>query len=148
MQRWVERFKPRASRRQQLFLAAALWTVVGVLLFIFGSRWALEDAGARRGAGFVILGLVIGLIKGHFILDRAARRITTRILDRGDNRCVGGFLSWKSWLLVAIMMFSGRILRGGILPPTLVGTLYGAIGAGLAFSSRIAWRRWRGSDVA
>ena len=41
------------------------------------------------------------------------------------------------------MSGAGRLLRGGLLPLTVVGPLYVAIGTGLLFSSRIAWLRWR-----
>jgi xanthine/uracil permease len=49
----------------------------------------------------------------------------------------------RSWLLIALMSGIGRLLRGGLLPPAVVGPLYAAIGAGLLYSSRIAWRRRR-----
>jgi hypothetical protein len=139
----LERWKPRAAGSTQLLLAGALWSVVGALLLGFGAAWTL---GAIGGAGgWLALGLAgaAGLLKGRFVLDRAARRIADRIAERGDGHCAGGFLSWRSWLLVALMSASGRLLRGGLLPHAVVGPLYAAIGAGLLFSSRIAWRRWR-----
>ena len=71
------------------------------------------------------------------------RRWLVRIASRGDGRCIGGFLSARSWLLVALMSGAGRLLRGGLLPLPVAGTLYVAIGTGLLFSSRIAWLRWR-----
>jgi len=138
-----ERWKPRAAGRTQLLLAGALWTVVGTLLLGFGSRWTLEAYGAGAGALAVALGIAAGLLKGRIVLDRAAARIADRIAARGDGRCAGGFLSWRSWLLVALMSGAGRLLRGGLLPHAVVGPLYAAIGAGLLFSSRVAWSRWR-----
>lgn len=139
----LERWKPRASGRTQLLLAGGLWSVVGTLLLIFGSRWTLEALGAATGALVLVLGIGAGLLKGRFVLDRAAGRIADRIAVRGDGRCAGGFLSWQTWLLVALMSGAGRLLRGGLLPRFVVGPLYAAIGAGLLFSSRVAWRHWR-----
>ena len=139
----LERWKPRAAGRTQLLLAGALWTAVGALLLGFGALWTIEAFGSRAGALAAALGVLAGLLKGRFVLDRAAARITERIAARGDGRCAGGFLSWRSWLLVALMSGAGRLLRGGLLPHAVVGPLYTAIGAGLLFSSRIAWRRWR-----
>lgn len=148
MSPWLEHLKPRASRRQQLFLAAALWSVVGALLFLFGCRWVFAGAAGAARPLLVALALGVGLLKGRFILDRTARRITGRILERGDGSCLGGFLSWKSWLLIAAMSASGRLLRGSHLPVSGIGTLYAAIGTGLVFSSRIAWRRWAAAGKA
>jgi hypothetical protein len=142
-----ERWKPRASGRTQLLLAAGLWTAVGTLLIGFGTRWTLAALGPRSGWPLVALAVGAGLLKGRFILDRTAVRIADRIALRGDGRCLGGFLSLRSWLLVALMAGAGRLLRGGLAPPTVVGPLYAAIGAGLLFSSRIAWRRQRTIEV-
>jgi len=139
----LERWKPRAAGRTQLLLAGALWTVVGALLLFFGARWTLEAFGERGGLLAVGIGIGVGLLKGRFVLDRTARRITERIAARGDGRCIGGFLSWRSWLLVALMSGAGRLLRSGLLSHAVVGPLYTAIGAALLFSSRTAWRRWR-----
>jgi hypothetical protein len=143
----LERWKPRAAGRTQLFLAAALWTCVGTALLLAGSRWNFQAAGVRDGSLLLALGAAAGLLKGRFVLDRAAGRIADRIAARGDGRCVGGFLSARSWLLVAVMSGAGRLLRGGLLPQAVVGTLYVAIGCGLVFSSRIAWLRWRAAGA-
>ena len=139
----LERWKPRAAGRTQVLLAAALWTIVGSFLLGFGARWTLEAFGPGPGALAISLGIAAGLFKGRFVLDRAAGRIADRIVQRGDGRCLGGFLSVRSWLLVALMSGAGRLLRGGLLPHAVVGPLYAAIGAGLLFSSRVAWKRWR-----
>jgi hypothetical protein len=139
----LQRWKPRAAGRTQLLLAGALWSVVGTLLFFFGARWTVEAFGRGPGALAIGLGAGAGLLKGRFVLDRAAGRIADRIAARGDGHCAGGFLSWRSWLLVAAMSGAGRLLRGGLLPHAVVGPLYAALGAGLLYSSRIAWRRWR-----
>jgi len=139
----LERWKPRAAGRTQLLLAGALWTIVGTLLLGFGARWTFEAFGPRTGLLATVLAIAAGLLKGRFVLDRAAVRITDRIAERGDGRCAGGFLSWRSWLLVVLMAAAGRLLRGGLLSHAVVGPLYAAIGAGLLFSSRTAWKRWR-----
>jgi len=139
----LERWKPRAAGRTQLLLAGALWTIVGAMLLGFGARWTLEAFGPRSGLPATVLAIAVGLLKGRFVLDRTARRITDRIAARGDGRCAGGFLSWRSWLLVALMSGAGRLLRGGLLSHTVVGPIYAAIGTGLLFSSRTAWTRWR-----
>jgi len=138
-----ERWKPRAAGRTQLLLAGALWTTVGALLLGFGARWTIEAFGARTGFPAVLLGIVAGLLKGRFVLDRTAGRVADRIAARGDGRCAGGFLSWRSWLLVALMSLAGRLLRGGLVSHAVVGPLYTAVGTGLLFSSRTAWKRWR-----
>lgn len=135
-------FKPAMNRRGHLLMAALTWTVVGIVLSIVGVRWILQS---DQGLRWLLLSVAIllGLGKGIFVLRRSARRIVDRIIQRGDGRCIGGFLSWKTWLLVLVMMVSGRLLRGSDLPLWFIGTLYAGIGLALASSSVTAWNALR-----
>jgi hypothetical protein len=140
---WLESRKPAASVRVHLLLAALMWSAVGVALLVVGAIWGwrVPHAAARW---LLAAAVAAGVVKSRLILDRAARRIAARIESRGDGRCVGGFLSPASWLLVAAMAGTGRLLRSGLLSHHLVGLLYTAVGAALLISSRLLWRRWRG----
>ncbi|MFH0981076.1 MAG: hypothetical protein V2A79_06015 [Planctomycetota bacterium] len=149
MSPWVETFKPAASRRTHLLLAAVMWTVVGALLFYFGSRWVLQ-AHVSHAYLQIAAAAGLGVVKARFVLDRAAGRIIARIRARGDGRCLGGFLSFKSWGLVVFMVGAGRLLRRGLLPAPVVGLLYTAIGTALVVGARNFWRAFqleRGGSV-
>jgi hypothetical protein len=141
---WVESHKPAAAAHVHLFLAGAMWTLVGAVLAGFGGAWLWQSSASNAWwlAGSAV---VVGALKGRFVLDRAARRIVDRIRARGDGRCLGGFLSLRSWALVAVMAAVGRLLRGSEIARGLLGFLYIAVGVGLMFSSRVAWRAWRSS---
>lgn len=139
---WIESHKPAAAASVHLVLAGGLWTVVGAGLAITGGRW-LWQAPGTASSWLAVAAIVVGLAKGRWVLDRAARRIVERIRDRGDDRCVGGFLSLRSWMLVVTMIVAGRVLRGSHVARYLVGALYLAVGTGLMMSSRIMWRAWR-----
>ena len=91
---------------------------------------------------FLVLWVAAGLLKGRLILDGTAARIRDRILARGDGRCAGGFLAFKSWGLILAMILFGRLLRMSPLPSNLVWGVYAAIGSGLLFSSRTFWIIW------
>jgi len=142
MRSWQEDYKPRASRHVQVLLAAAMWTAVGGGLLSFGAYWITGGRLSLAGAGLLLAGVVAGVAKSRLVLDRTAAKILSRIASRGEGRCVGGFLSVRSWLLVLGMIILGRVLRGGVLPTPAVGVLYVAIGTGLLASSRVAWRAW------
>lgn len=143
MRAWQETYKPRASSRVQLLLAAVMWTAVGGALFFFGTRWITDGRPPLSGLPLLLLGIGTGLVKSSLVLDRTAAKIVHRIGTRGEGRCIGGFLSVRSWLLVLAMIALGRILRSGVLPLPAAGVLYAAIGTGLLFSSRLAWKAWR-----
>lgn len=142
MRVWLRAHAPVAGRRTHLLLAAAMWSIVGVLLLFFGARWAWPSR-----YRFLLLpsAVLIGAIKAHLVLGRAARRIIARIEARGDGRCIGGFLSPKTWLLVAAMAGTGRLLRSGPVPRVAVGFIYTAVGAALLPASLHLWRAWQGA---
>ena len=139
---WIERYKPVAAVRVHLLLAGLMWMVVGAALVGFGGRW-LWQLPTPAAPWLAALALAIGVFKARFVLDRAARTIVDRIRERGDGRCLGGFLSVRSWALVAAMAASGRLLRGSHVARGLLGVLYIAVGTALLLSSRVAWRAWR-----
>ena len=132
------RFKPGVGRRVHVFCAAGLWTVIGLILFIRGILML-------QAADYLWLGLV-GMsavtVKSLVVLDHSALRGIDRIRHFADNTCIGAVYSWKTWLLVAVMMSLGFILRALNPSPLLFGPLVIAIGWGLIFSSRHAWQSW------
>lgn len=120
-----------------------MWMAVGAALAGFGAWWswqAASDIAPWLAAGAV----AIGTVKSRLVLDRAARRVVERISVRGDGRCLGGFLSLRTWGMVVLMMVVGCLLRGS-LARGIVGPLYIAVGTALCLSSRISWRAWRES---
>jgi hypothetical protein len=137
----LRRLTPAAPARLHLLLAALLWTVVGAALTTAGTFWLLGAAG-RWAAGLLVLALAIGVLKAVFVLGRTAQRTVARIRTRGDGRCIGGFLSWRSWLFVVAMMLLGRWLRGGAVPRGVVGFVYSAVGPALVVASARLWGAW------
>ena len=144
--RW-ERLKPAAPIRVHLFLAAALWTLPGIALFVFGLRWALLGTSPWTFP-LIVVALIAGYLKARLIMVRAADRTVQRIHERGDGRCLGGFLSWKSWLLVAVMATMGRYFRSGVLPLPVAGIIYTFVGTALLTASLVLWRAWREAGVS
>jgi hypothetical protein len=124
-----------------LMLAWLMWVVVGAGLAGFGARWLLQAAPVL--APWIALAAVaIGVLKSRLVLDGVARKVVDRIRARGDGRCLGGFLSWRTWGLVVLMMAAGRVLRG-TFARGIVGPLYIVVGCALILSSRNSLRAWR-----
>ena len=142
MYSWLETYTPVASSRLQLWLAGAMWSCVGAGLFSVGIYWMLKNGDAK---GFILLLIAagLGLGKGLLVMDRTTLRNIDRVKSRGEDRCVGGFLSPRVWIVVIGMMLLGRILRTIGLAKPILGLIYGAVGIGLLFSSRLIWRAWK-----
>jgi hypothetical protein len=138
---WRVRFKPAAPARTHLLLAACAWSAVGSVLVILGFYW-VHTAGSTPS--YLVLAIALGFIKSRYILDKTARRATARIVERGDGKCIGGFFSYKSWLLVIVMALAGRFLRSGVISRLLLGFIYAAVGSALLISSRLFWQRYAG----
>jgi hypothetical protein len=144
MRDWLEAHKPRASRRTQLLLASLMWSTVGAVLFAVGMHWvARTERGWAYGLVLAGAGIALGAAKSRVALSRAAGRIVERILSRGEGRCLGGFFSVRTWLLVFLMSGAGRLLRGTSIPRPLLGLVYAAIGTALMLASRRLWGAWR-----
>ena len=131
-------FKPGVPRSVHLFTAPFLWAIMGGLLMFRG--WSWLDPGS--GWLTIPVAATVGTVKSLLILDRAAARVLLRIERFDDGACLGAVYSWKTWLLVLLMAVGGMALRRMMVPGTMIGSLYFAIGWSLCLSSRLGWRRW------
>jgi hypothetical protein len=129
---------PAASRRTHLLAAGLLWSLVGIMLAATGVVWTLRSR-TPWAPLLLVLAAGLGWGKARWILGRTAERTIRRIESRGDGRCLGGFLSWKSWLVVAAMIGLGRWLRRSSLPLSVRGVTYSAIGLALFLASLRIW---------
>ena len=103
-----------------------------------GGGWL--DPGSGRL--WLLVAIVLGTFKSLLILDKVARRSLARIILFKDGTCLGAVYSWKTWLLVVLMMTAGLILRRVTQPGPVIGVLYCAIGWALCLSSRLGWEQW------
>ncbi|MEN8134714.1 MAG: hypothetical protein ABFS18_04150 [Thermodesulfobacteriota bacterium] len=132
-------FKPNVSVKTRIFLAALLWSCIGLLLL-----WRGSNAVVGTGREWLLLiSLLVGTFKSWAVLDRVAVKNMIRIFEKGEYSCLGGVYSWKTWLLVVVMIVSGRLLRASSLQAWLVGLIYVTVGWSLFWSSRKVWVSWR-----
>ena len=142
MSSWLETYKPVASSRMQLWLVGVMWSCVGAALFSVGTYWFLKN-GEAKSFILMLMAVGLGLGKAFLVLDRTTIRTISRIKSRGEDRCFGGFLSLRIWILAIGMMILGRTLRTIGLSKPILGLIYAAVGIGLLFSSRLIWRALR-----
>lgn len=135
----VNALTPRAPMWAHYLMAALLWTGVGCFLLYRGVSEALLLEGGRLTA--VALGAAaVGAVKGFKVMRPAARKGADRIAGRGDDRCLGGFISFKTWALVIAMGIMGKFLRSAHLPHWLLGFLLGGVGTALLLGSVVYWQ--------
>jgi hypothetical protein len=130
--------KPGVPRAVHLFAAPFLWTAIGCLLMVRGWGW-LDP---RQGKVLFLAAGLLGTLKSLFILDKIALQSLDRIIRFRGNICLGAVYSWKTWLLVLLMMVAGLAVRSLIQPGPGIGIFYSAVGWSLCLSSRMGWREW------
>jgi hypothetical protein len=135
----ITKLKPDASLKTRIFMAALLWSLIGLMLIGRGTM-AIVNTGHEW---LVLVALLVGAGKSWAILDRVAVKNMVRIFEKGEYSCLGGIYSWKTWLLVVAMIILGKLLRSSPLPVWLVGSIYVAVGWSLFWSSRKVWFRLR-----
>jgi hypothetical protein len=136
---FLVRYKPGASISTHLMLGALIWSIVG--FFLMANGYFLASLADQ--SWLIFLGLALGTAKGLFVLDQVARKNIKRIQGFEPKACIGSVYSYKTWLLVMMMIVLGRTLRMTILPGEIVGVIYLAVGWGLMLSSRLMWLEWK-----
>ena len=118
--------------------AALLWTAIGGFLLQRG----LGYLGDTMFWPLVVGALLAGSVKSRFILDKSARQGIDRIKRFAGETCIGAVYSWKTWLLVIVMMLFGLLIRISPISRDLIGFVCVTIGWSLIWSSRFAWHAW------
>ena len=127
-------FKPGVKKRFLYIISGLMWVVVGIILMNFAHTWLMEFDGNRRWL-FSLSGFVLALIIHHFGFLRVVDKNLGRIKPMDEKPCLFAFMSWKSYLLILVMMTFGILLRHTGLPHQYLAIIYIGIGFGLFLSS-------------
>jgi hypothetical protein len=109
-------------------LAAAL------LLF---RGWALLPPSIPEDICLGIVSLVLGVLLFRFMFRRIVERNLTRIRTLSlSTPCAFSFQPWRSYLLMAVMIALGvMVRRSGLVPPAGLGTVLVAMAVPLGISA-------------
>jgi hypothetical protein len=127
-------FKPAVTKRVLLFLAGFIWFCVGIMLLVVAYSWLST---APRTITFTLLGsgVVVALLVHHFGFLKIVDKNIQRILPMVEKKCLFSFISWKSYLMIIIMVAMGACLRRSAIPRPYLAILYTGIGLALILSS-------------
>ena len=142
------------SRQQHLWIAAAIWTIVGAGLFTMGMKFWFQfpylgflDA---KHLGFGAIALLIGVAKGKFVLDKTANRVIERVDELQEPnplKSIFRMFGGKTIGLILAMMTIGLGLRKAGVSYEIRGLIYLAVGAALLWSCRQYWIASTQSDA-
>ena len=137
LMKFLERIKPGVPRRSLLFIAGCAWSIAGGILI---TRSLIYLIGMNHHLPIEIaIGMVFGLLFYLLLFARISKKHITRInLIEIDNPCFFSFFNFRSYLLMAIMISGGIMLRlSGLVNPEIIYTFFLCMGIPLLVS---AWR--------
>jgi hypothetical protein len=126
--------KPAVPRRALFLVAGAIWIGVGAMLVALAVGW-LRAGAWGHGALLAGAGAAGALVIHHFGFLRVVDKNLGRISTLDERPCVFAFQSWKSYVMVAVMISMGVALRHSPIPKPLLAVLYLGIGGALVLSS-------------
>ena len=130
----LEKIKPAVNKKMLLFLAGAMWLGAGTMLLIIAFTW-LNAFEAQGSYLFGATGIAVALIVHHFGLLKIVDKNLGRILPMAGTKCVFSFITWKSYLVVAVMVGLGIMLRQSSIPKPYLSMVYIGMGLALVLSS-------------
>lgn len=125
---------PGVGKHVLMTLAGLLWLVVGIMLARYAIGWYLEYNGSGL-VWYILVGVMAGLLIHHLGFLRIVNKNLIRIHHIEQKYCLFGFMPWKSYILIAVMMTMGISLRNSSLPRIYLSVLYMGIGLALGLSS-------------
>ncbi|KMP10453.1 hypothetical protein UR09_06190 [Candidatus Nitromaritima sp. SCGC AAA799-A02] len=136
------------SKQRLMQTAGGVWGSVGIFLIYRGIglyQMAAEEQNSSQGAILLsfALGIVLGIIKGRFVLAKTARRNRDRIRRLEPPFKIHNVFSAPFYGFIAGMMLLGFLMRtfntylGGYV---VVAAVYCGIGMALLAASLVYWK--------
>lgn len=121
--------------RSLIFIAGAVWTFAGIMLLYRGCLMLLETGDSIWIK--LIISIVLGLLFYFFLFNNISSKHVSRLESKTSAYSfIFSFFSGKSYLLMALMISMGIILRKtGIVQTEYLTILYITMGIPLTISA-------------
>jgi hypothetical protein len=129
----IQKLNPAVDTKFLVLSAGLMWCGVGIMLISLAVSWLSH----YQGSGKIVLysaGFLAAMPIHHFGFLRLADKNLRRLLPLEGKRCLFSFISWKSYLIIFIMVLLGITLRHSSMPKQYLSILYNGIGLGLFLS--------------
>jgi hypothetical protein len=129
----IRKFTPLVDKKILVLLAGLMWCGVGVMLIRFAVSWLATYNWKEQGLYYAI-GFLAAMPIHHFGFLKIADRNLNRLLPIAEKKCIFSFMTWKSYLIVLVMVSMGIALRHSSIPKRYLSILYNGIGLALFLS--------------
>jgi len=129
------KLQPAVNQKWLIVISGLMWSSVGILINIYAFGW-LNYLNNTQISISVIIGLLAGWSISRFGFGNIANKNVNRILAYPKQACVFAFQEWKSYILIAVMMSLGILLRSTeLIPKFILAPIYIGIGTALFLAS-------------
>ena len=136
------------TKKTSLVIVGVIWFVVGTVLSIVGINWMLMLGFGPKMIIFLTSSVLIGTLKGKFVLQKVALKYYKRsdIIQFNNNDI---FLGWikilgiKGFILIGLMMAMGSFLRHSNIDRPILGIVYLAVGIALLYASKTFFNTYK-----
>ena len=129
-----DKYKPAVTITSLLLLAGIAWVGVGIMLLFLAFSW-LSNSSSTHIYLYAGAGIFLALLVHHFGFLKIVDKNLTRILQMNGKKCLFSFIPWRSYLIIAVMITMGALLRHSMIPKQDLAILYVGIGLALVLSS-------------
>jgi hypothetical protein len=129
----IRKFTPSVDKRILVLLAGLMWYGVGIMLIRFAVSWLIIYDGKEQVLFFAI-GFLAAMPVHHFGFLKIADKNLNRLMPLTEKKCVFSFMTWRSYIIVLIMVSMGIALRHSSIPKRYLSILYNGIGLALFLS--------------
>ena len=129
----IRKLTPSVDKRILVLLAGIMWCGVGIMLVSFAVSW-LSTVSGKEQILFYTAGFLTAMPVHHFGFLKIADKNLNRLLPLTKKKCLFSFMTWKSYIIVLIMVSMGITLRHSSIPKRYLSILYNGIGLALFLS--------------
>ena len=130
----LEKYKPAVATNILVFIAGIVWILVGIMLLVLAFSWLFKAPQGHIHL-YEFMGVACALIIHHFGFLRIVDRNLNRLEALDGKPCLFAFIPWKSYLIIAVMVTMGALLRHSTIPRQYLAVLHISIGLALVLSS-------------
>jgi len=137
----LSRFNPAVPRNVLFAVAGFLWTIAGGLLCVRAALW-LEEVRFAAALEIETGAVVLAIVAYALLFSRLVRRNIDRIVRLPDRACVFAFTAWRGYVMIALMVTAGILLRNSTIPHYYLSLPYTAMGGVLLTGSIQFYRKF------
>lgn len=126
-------FSTAVDKKNLVLMAGLMWCGVGIMLIHYAVLW-LSICRGKEQIFFYTIGFLAAMPIHHFGFLKIADKNLNRILSLKEKQNPFYFMTWKSYIIVLVMVSMGIALRHSSIPKRYLSILYNGIGLALFLS--------------